>query len=281
MIRFIIAIALFVASFSVEAQIKVPQASPKSELTQIVGLTEVKVEYSRPSAKGRMIFGDLVPFGKVWRAGANANTTISFSEDVVINGTTLKKGEYALYIIPRADEWDIIFYTDTNNWGNPEKWDDAKVALKASAKTEILNRAVETFTINVANTDLSSANLEFSWEKTLVALKFEVPTQKTAMASIDKVLAGPTAGDYYAAAQYYFTSNGDLNKALTFVTKAYDMHEKKPYWYARLKSQIQAKLGDKKSAVETAKLSLEGAKAANNADYVKMNEESIKEWSKK
>lgn len=281
MIRFIIAIAVFIASFSLKAQIKVPQASPKSELTQIVGLTEVKVEYSRPSAKGRMIFGDLVPFGKVWRAGANANTTISFSEDVVINGTTLKKGEYALYISPKADEWEIIFYTDTNNWGNPEKWDDAKVALKASAKTEVLNRPVETFTINIANTDLNSAHLEFSWEKTLVALKFEVPTQKTAMASIDKVLSGPTAGDYYAAAQYYFTSNGDLNKALTYITKAYDLHEKKPYWYSRLKSQIQAKLGDKKSAVETAKISLEGAKAANNPDYVKMNEESIKEWSKK
>jgi hypothetical protein len=281
MIRFIIAIAVFIASLSVEAQIKVPQASPKSELTQTVGLTEVKIEYSRPSAKGRVIFGDLVPFGKVWRAGANANTTISFSEDVVINGATLKKGEYALYISPKADEWEIIFYSDTNNWGNPEKWDDAKVALKASAKTEVLNRTVETFTINIANTDLNSANLEFSWEKTLVALKFEVPTQKTAMASIDKVLSGPTAADYFSAAQYYFSSNGDLNKALAYATKAYDMHEKKPYWYSRLKSQIQAKLGDKKAAVETAKISLEGAKAANNPDYVKMNEESIKEWSKK
>lgn len=281
MIRFIIAIAVFIASLSVEAQIKVPQASPKSELTQTVGLTEVKIEYSRPSAKGRVIFGDLVPFGKVWRAGANANTTISFSEDVVINGTTLKKGEYALYISPKADEWEIIFYSDTNNWGNPEKWDDTKVALKASAKTEVLNRTVETFTINIANTDLNSANLEFSWEKTLVALKFEVPTQKTAMASIDKVLSGPTAADYFSAAQYYFSSNGDLNKALAYATKAYDMHEKKPYWYSRLKSQIQAKLGDKKAAVETAKISLEGAKAANNPDYVKMNEESIKEWSKK
>ncbi|WP_136666480.1 DUF2911 domain-containing protein [Flavobacterium sp. H122] len=281
MVRFIIAIAVFIASLSVEAQIKVPQASPKAVVTQTVGLTEVEIEYSRPSAKGRVIFGDLVPFGKVWRTGANANTTISFSEDVVINGASLKKGKYALYITPKADEWEVFFYADTNNWGNPEKWDDSKVALKASAKTELLNRTVETFTIGIANTDLNSANLEFSWEKTLVALKFEVPTQKTALASIDKVLSGPTAADYYAAAQYYFSSNGDLNKAFAYVTKAYDMHEKKPYWYSRLKSQIQAKLGDKKGALETAKVSLEGAKAANNPDYVKMNEESIKEWSKK
>lgn len=281
MIRFIIAIAVFIASFSLEAQIKVPQASPKSTLIQTVGLTDIDIEYSRPSAKGRVIFGDLVPFGKVWRTGANANTTISFSDDVVINGATLKKGKYALYTIPKADEWEILFYTDTNNWGNPEKWDDSKVAIKASAKTEILNRHVETFTIGINNTDNNFANLEFAWEKTLVALKFEVPTQKVAMASIDKTLSGPSATDYYSAAQYFFQTNGDLNKALSYATKAYDMHEKKPYWYSRLKSQIQAKLGDKKGALETAKISLEAAKAANNTDYVKMNEDSIKEWSKK
>ena len=281
MTRIIVALVVFIASLTVEAQIKVPQASPKSVLTQTVGLTDVEIEYSRPSAKGRVVFGDLVPFGKVWRTGANANTTISFSEDVSINGTTLKKGKYALYVSPKADEWEILFYTDTNNWGNPEKWDDTKVALKTNAKTELLNRNVETFTIGIANTGIDSAYIEFSWEKTLVSIKFDVPTNKTAIASIDKVLAGPSAGDYFAAAQYYFNSNADLNKALSYVNKAYEMHEKKPFWYSRLKSQIQAKLGDKKSAIETAKISLAAAEVAKNADYVKMNQDSIAEWSKK
>lgn len=281
MIRVIIAIATFIISLTVQAQIKVPEASPKSMISQTVGLTDVEIDYHRPSAKERVVFGNLVPFGQVWRAGANENTTISFSEDVTINGATLKKGKYALYITPKADEWTIFFYTDTNNWGTPEKWDDAKVALKANAKTELLNRNVETFTIGIANTGMDAAYLEFAWEKTLVALKFDVPTNKTALASIDKVLAGPAPSDYFSAAQYYFNSNGDLNKALTYVTKAYDMHEKKPYWYARLKSQIQAKLGDKKGAIETAKISLAAAQAANNQDYVKMNQDSIAEWSKK
>lgn len=281
MVRVIIALAMFVASFSIEAQVKVPQASPKSTLIQTVGLTNIEIEYSRPSAKGRVIFGDLVPFGKVWRTGANANTTIAFSDDVVISDTTLKKGKYALYVSPKADEWEIFFYTTTDNWGTPEKWDDAKVALKVNVKTEILNRNVETFTIGINNTDNNYAHLELSWEKTLVALKFEVPTHKIANASIDKVLSGPSAADYFSAAQYYFQSNGDLSKALAYVTKAYDMHEKKPYWYARLKSQIQAKLGDKKGAIETAKVSLAGAQAENNQDYVKMNLDSIAEWSKK
>ncbi|MFK6999897.1 DUF2911 domain-containing protein [Flavobacterium oreochromis] len=281
MIRFIIGAVAFLASLLSHSQIKVPQASPKALLTQTVGLTEVEIEYSRPSIKGRIVFGDLVPFGKIWRAGANANTTITFSDDIIINGATLKKGKYALYVMPKPDEWEIYFYNDTNNWGIPEKWDDAKVALKASAKTEILNKSIETFTIGVSNTDFNGANIEFLWEKTSVSLHFDVPTNKTAIASIDKTLNGPTSGDYFTASQYYYNTNVDLNKALQYVNKAYEMNEKKPFWYTRLKSQIQAKLGDYKGAIETAKNSLEGAKSANNSDYIKMNEESIKEWAKK
>jgi len=279
--KLLAAIILLIANITVTAQIKVPQSSPKGLVSQTVGLTDIEIEYSRPSARGRVVFGDLVPFGQVWRAGANQNTTISFSDDVIVNGVTLTKGKYALYITPKADQWTIFFYSETNNWGNPEKWDDAKVALKVDVKTELLNRHVETFTIGVSETKMDSANLEFSWEKTLVALKFEVPTQKTANASIDKVLSGPAAGDYFSAAQFYFNSNGDLNKALAYVNKAYEMNEKKPYWYTRLKSQIQAKLGDKKGAIETAKISLAAAEIAKNPDYVKMNQDSIAEWSKK
>ncbi|MDI9311151.1 MAG: DUF2911 domain-containing protein [Limnohabitans sp.] len=281
MIRIIIALVVFISTLTVDAQIKIPQASPKADVFQTVGLTDIEINYHRPSMKGRVVFGDLVPFGKVWRTGANENTTISFSEDVLVNGMSLKKGKYAIYTIPNLDNWDIMFYTDTNNWGNPEKWDDAKVALKVNVRSEIINKPIETFTIAINNTDLNFATLDFSWERTFVSLKIEVPTNKAALASIDKVLAGPTAGDYFSAAQYFFNSNSDLNRALNYVNKAYEMNEKKPFWYTRLKSQIQAKLGDKKGAIETAKISLEAAKIANNADYVKMNEDSIKEWSKR
>ncbi len=281
MYKIIVALALMIASYTIEAQVKIPQASPKASVMQKVGLTDVEIDYNRPSMKGRVVFGELVPFDKVWRTGANENTIISLSEDVVINGATLKKGKYSIYTIPNADNWEIIFYATTDNWGNPETWDEAKVVLKANAKPEVLNRNIETFTIAINNVDNNFANLEFSWEKTLVALKFEVPTQKAALASIDKTLAGPVATDYFSAAQYFYQSNGDLNKALTYVNKAYEMHDKKPYWYTRLKSQIQAKLGDKKGAIETAKLSLAAAQAAKNDDYVKMNQDSISDWSKK
>ncbi len=273
-------LAVFAFSF-VGAQVKSPQASPKATLDQMVGLTEVVIDYSRPSAKGRNVFGDLVPFGKLWRTGANANTTISFSEDVIIGGATLKKGKYSLYTTPRSEAWEVVFYSDTDNWGNPEKWDETKVALKTTVKPEKLNRNVESFTIGINNLDNNFGHLEISWEKTIVAIKFEVPTQKATLASIDKALAGPTAGDYFAAAQYYFQANLDSSKALTYVNKALDMNADKPFWYNRLKSLIQAKLGDKKGAIETAKLSLASAETAKNNDYIKMNKDSIAEWSKK
>lgn len=270
-----------IANYAIEAQVKTPQASPKCTLTQVVGLTTVEIVYSRPSAKGRDVFNNLVPFGKLWRTGANENTTISFSDDVVIDGKTLPKGKYALYTTPRADNWEIVFYTATDNWGNPETWEETKIALKTTAKSEHLNRFVESFTIGVNNLDNNFAHLELSWENTIVALKFEVPTQKTAMASIDKALAGPASGDYFSSAQYLFQSNGDLAKAMTYVNKALDMSKDKPYYYSRLKSLIQAKQGDKKGAIETAKIALAAAEMAKNQDYVKMNKESIAEWSKK
>ncbi len=279
--KILLALAIILSSFGSQAQVTTPQPSPKATLNQIVGLTDVEIEYSRPGVKGRNIFGDLVPFGKVWRTGANSNTTINFSEDVVIDGKTLKKGKYALYTLPKVESWEIIFYSKTDNWGNPEVWNESDVALRATVDPEMLNRNIESFTIDINNLDNNFAILNLSWEKTLVSLKFEVPTQKMAMASIDKVLAGPSGGDYFSAAQFYFQSNGDLTKALTYVNKALELNKENPYWYTKLKSLIQAKLGDKKGAIETARMSLAAAKAAKNNDYVKMNEDNIIEWSKK
>lgn len=279
--KIVFALAVILSSFGSQSQVLTPQPSPKCILNQVVGLTDVEIEYSRPGTKGRNVFGDLVPFGKVWRTGANANTTISFSEDVIIDGKTLKKGKYALFTLPKVESWEIIFYSKTDNWGNPEEWNEADVALRASAVPEILNRNVESFTIDINNLDNNFAHLNLSWEKTLVSLKFEVPTQKKAMESIDKVLSGPSAGDYFSAAQFYYQSNGDLTKALNYVNKALELKKESPFWYTKLKSLIQAKLGDKKGAIETARLSLAAAKAAKNNDYIKMNEDNILEWSNK
>lgn len=282
--KIIIALVVILTNFIVEAQVKTPQSSPESTVLQTVGLTKVEVAYHRPSIKGRVVFGDLVPFGKVWRTGANENTTISFSDDVVIDGKTLAKGKYALYTLPKADNWEVIFYKTTDNWGTPETWDEANIVLKANAKPIITDRRLETFTISFGNIDLDSATLEIAWEKTYINLKFEVPTKKAVTASIEKVLAGPTAGDFFSAGQYYFQSNSDYNKSLELVNKGIAMTKagaEVPFWYLRQKSLIQAKLNDIKGAIESAKLSLDGATKAKNNDYIKMNNESIAEWSKK
>jgi tetratricopeptide (TPR) repeat protein len=175
----------------------------------------------------------------------------------------------------------VIFYSTTNNWGNPEAWNEANVVLRTTVKEEALQKPVESFTIGISNLTADSADLDMAWENSSVSMKFEVPTQKVTLANIEKILAGPTSADYFSAAQYIYQSNGDNAKALNYVDKALDMSTEKPYWYTRLKSLIQAKLGDKKGAVETANISLVAAETVKNQDYVKMNRESIAEWSKK
>ena len=278
--KIIFMLALIIANFTIEAQVKTPQASPKSSSIQTVGLTEVEIEYSRPAMKGRTVFGNVVPFGKIWRTGANANSTVSFSEDVTIGGKTLKKGKYAIYTTPKVDSWEVSFYTDTDSWGVPDNWSESKIALKTTVKPEMLTRPVESLTIAVNGITNDSAVLEISWVKTLVPLKFEVPTNKAAMASIERTLAGPSSNDYFAAGQYLYQSNGDLKLANEYVNKSLEMNKDKPFWMIRQKALIQAKLGDKKGAIETAKQSMAAAKAAKNDDYVKMNQDSINEWSK-
>ena len=267
--------------FSVDAQIKTPQPSPFSKVEQVVGLTDVTLEYSRPSMNGRTIFGDLVPYGKLWRAGANKNTMITFSDEVVIAGNTLKAGAYAIFITPSEKSWEVIFYSDTNNWGAPKTIDAAKVAAKVKIETMELPMKVETFTITFDNLTSGSAELGFIWENTMANLKFEVPTAKTVTASIEKVMAGPSANDYYAAAVYNLSEGKDLEQAKDWMEKAMSMTKDPKFYQLRKQSLIYAALGDKKKAISTAKESLAKAEKAENADYIKMNKDSLKEWGAK
>lgn len=278
--KIVIVLSLIVSHFTVDAQVKIPETSPKAIVKQVVGLTDVEIVYSRPSARGRAVYGNLVPFGQLWRTGANDNSTISFSDDVVINGKTLKKGKYALYTIPNIQSWEVIFYTKTDNWGTPKEFEESKVALKTSVKEEALPKPVETFTLAINNLDSSSATLDISWENSYVSLKFEVPTKKLAIASIEKTLAGPSPEEYYTAAQYYYQSNSDIAKGRAYIDKAVELSKAVPFYYLRLKSLIQAKQGDKKGAIETAKWSISASEAAGNKEYVEMNKASIDEWSR-
>lgn len=262
------------------AQIEVPQPSPSTTIEQEVGLTNVTLKYSRPGMRGRSIFGELVPFGEKWRTGANNNTTITFDTNVTIEGKELEAGSYAIFTVPNKDKWEVIFYKDTNNWGLPQQWDDNKVALKATAQVQEMPMPMETFTILIDELKNDSAAINFIWDDTVATLKFEVPTDEQALASINRVMNGPTSADYFAAATYYHDAKKDNKQALEWINKALEMQkgENAPFWLLRKKSLIQADLGMKKEAIQTAKLSLAAAEKAGNKDYVKMNQDSLKEW---
>lgn len=271
--------ACFLFISEAQAQLKTPQPSTTVKLETTIGLTSVTLDYSRPSKKGRDIFGDLVPFDALWRTGANENTKITFGDKVTIGGTELKKGTYAIYTKPGKTSWEVYFYADATNWGNPQVWDESKVTAKVIA-TPRSNSFVETFTINIGNVTNDSFDLEFAWDQLLVPVKVELNTKQKVTENIKKVLAGPSASDYFNAARYYNDEKTDLKQALEWVNKSIEMGSDL-FYINRLKSLIQAGLGDYKGALATAKKSLEQAQTAGNADYVKMNQESIEEWSKK
>lgn len=262
-----------------ELKISTPQPSPLGKISQRVGLTDIDIAYSRPGVKGRTIFGELVAFGKIWRTGANSNTKITFSSDVMIDGQSLKAGSYGLYSIPNKDTWEIIFYSEADKNGVPRDWDDNKIAAKTSVKVGSMPMNIETFTIAFNDVTSTSTIIGLLWEKTYVGIKIEVPTDQMVSATIDAVMAAsPKAGDYYNAAIYYSQQDKDIKKANEWMEKAMSMIEKPGFWQLRQQSLIYAKIGETEKAIATAKKSLEGAKAAKNEAYIKMNSESLKEW---
>ena len=274
---FIAALFLLLAG-TTNAQLA-PRLSPEVKVEQKVGLTDISVKYSRPGKRDRVIFGDVVPFGEIWRTGANENTVISFSDAVVFGKDTLKAGTYSLYTKPAKESWEVIFYSDFSNWGTPEEWNETKVALRVSTKPVALKETVETFTIAIETIQSAGATLTLAWDKTQVAIPFTVPTDAKVMANIKKTMGGPTANDYFGAAQYYYENKRDTKQALIWVDKAIELRPD-TYWILRLKALLQAEAGDKKAATETVKKALELAQKDDNQDYVKMLNKSIEEWSK-
>ncbi|MCC6723751.1 MAG: DUF2911 domain-containing protein [Saprospiraceae bacterium] len=264
------------------AQIKTPAASPTAKITQNVGLTDVTVEYSRPSVKGRTIFGGLVPFGEMWRTGANKNTIVTFSAPVKIGGTDLKAGSYSLFTVPGQSEWEIIFYTDTENWGVPQTWDATKEAVRFKVKSEAFPMNIESFMIDLG--DLTNDGLTFGigWEKTWVSFPIKLTTDEVVTAAITKTMAGPSGDDFYAAGRYYFEAGKDLKQAYDWIHKSNEMDGKEPkFWKLRQESLVLAALGKYKDAVAVAERSKTLAVEAKNKDYERMNTDSIAEWKKK
>ncbi|ERM83253.1 hypothetical protein P872_16375 [Rhodonellum psychrophilum GCM71 = DSM 17998] len=277
--KYIILFMSLIFSLNIEGigqQIQMPQASPSAQISQKVGLTDVTVEYSRPSTKGRKIFGELVPFGEVWRTGANAATLITFSTDVNIERNPLPKGTYALYSIPGKNDWTIIFSKNTKLWGSVG-YNQEEDVFRFKVKPGKTGNKYETMEITFVDMTDTGASLSIKWENTRVKFRIETEVDEIVMAEIkamviDKEPENP--GLYYQAANYYFTTGKDLNTALEWITKSVESDPK--YWTMHLKAKIELGLGMKKEAAESAKKSMEMAREAKNPDYVSLNERLIK-----
>jgi len=280
--KFITAIFVFcLATISLSAQqIKTPAASPRISITQTVGLSKISLDYSRPSAKGRTIFGadGLVQNGKMWRLGANASTKITFEEAVTIDGKSVPAGEYALYAIPNADLWTFIIHKNTSYWGVGQDYTSSEDLMRLTAKPQETSHYVETLDIGINSIAGDKAHLVVQWENTQVEFPIQMEVDARVMANIKDVMEGTSRADYYTAARYFYDNGKDLSQALSWIKKANDFSAK--YWQLRLQSEIEAKLGDYTTAVKTAATAKEAASKAGNEEYVRIITDNVAMWKK-
>lgn len=281
-LNLMLAAALTCGAGVAQAQIEMPAASPAASVTQKIGLTDVKVEYSRPSLKKRTVGKEIATYGQLWRTGANNATKLTFGDDVTIQGTRVPAGEYTLLSIPGKDEWTIIINKNLKLSGNDDKnYKQEEDVARFKVKPQQNPREIETFTINFANLKTNSADLELLWDNTIASFTIEAEVDSKVMADIQaKVLNGKevTPALYASAATYYFETDKDMKQALEWMKKANEATPR--FWTLHTQAKIQAKLKDYKGAIKTAEKSLALAKEANNTDYVRMNEQAIAEWKK-
>lgn len=265
---------LSIGTFTVSAQgLKVPAPSPSQTIKQSFGLGDISVDYSRPAVKGRVIFGDLVPYGKIWRTGANASTKLTFSDDITFGDVPVKAGTYALYTIPGKTSWTVMLYSDLTLGGNTADYNKEKEVARISVPAKFTEAKTESFTINIAKVKPTTATIELLWENTRVPIKIATEIDGKVMKNIDAALANDTR-PYFQAASYYFDNDKDLSKAKMWVEKAAEQNPK-AFWVRLLKAKIELKMGDKKAAIATANEVITLATEAKNDDYVKMAKELI------
>ncbi len=284
--KLILFILLFSASEMALAQIALPSPSSAGKVYAKVGLTDVEINYSRPKMKGRLIYGEgddyLVPFGKIWRTGANSGTIITTDKDLSVEGSNLPAGEYMIITIPGKDAWQVIFYKDTSLGGNMANHKQENEQLRVSVKPTKLTEAVQTMTFNISDLseDNTKAAIELAWENTSVKIGIATDFDKEVMADIaNKTKVSPN--NYAAAANYYYNNGKDLDQAIEWMTLAIEARPN-AFWNIHTKAQMQAKKGDTKGALATAGESLAKAKAADSDfGYIKQNEDLIAELNKK
>lgn len=278
----ILAVFLLTMGIQGNAQITHPKASPFAVVEQEVGLSKISVKYSRPAAKGRKIFGGLVPYGRIWRVGANESTKITVDTDMIVMGNTLPEGTYALYAFPEASAWQIVFHNNTSHWGDGRKNYDAKEDLfRINVKPKSVTQFQENFLIAFDSITHNSANMSLTWATTQISIPFTVDTHAQMEIEIVKQIAeNPKAQTYYEAARYLQEQEKDYERALEYLNKALELGGD-TYYFHRVKSLVEAALGDYDSAIQSAEKSLEISKSLEKDEFVRMNENNIAKWKMK
>lgn len=258
----------FISLHTQAQQLKVPAPSPSQTVKQNFALGDVSIDYSRPGIKGRVIYGDVVPFGKTWRTGANATTKITFSDDIKLEGNDVKAGTYGIYTVPNKDSWDIMLYKDLTLAGNVADYKPENEVLRFKVKPTVLGNKVETFTINFADITSTSATIELLWENTRIPIKLTADIDAKIMKNIDANVVADNR-PYFQAAGYYYDNGKDLKQALAWIDKAVEQNPK-AFFMMMLKAKIEYKLKDKAAGKASAEKTISLAKEAKNDDYVAM-----------
>ena len=275
--RIVLAGLSIMACLLVDAQLKVPAPSPAQMVRQDFGLGNIEISYSRPGVRNRKIFGDLVPFGKVWRTGANSATTINFSDEVIIGGKTVPAGKYGLLSIPGKNEWILIISKQTDVT-SPADYEEAKDVVRVNTRAVKTKTSTETFSISIQDIKSTTCNLVINWDRKMVTLPIRTEIDGRIMASIDAAMKTEKP-PYYSAAMYYMENGKDLNQALVWFDKAIESNLK-AFWIHHQRANCLAKLGRKEDAIVGAERSKALAAEAKNDDYVKLNEKLIAELKK-
>ena len=266
----LVSTTLYFTGFAQE--LKTPAPSPATTVKQEFALSNVELSYSRPSMKGRTIFGDLVPYGKVWRTGANSATTLTFGDEVTIGNTKIPAGKYGLLTIPGQDEWTIII-TKQVDVTSPAAYKESEDVARLKVKPETMPFSIETFTILFDNIRPTEMNILLLWDRVAVTVPVKTEIDSKVMAQIDNLMTKSNP-PYFSAAAYYLENGKDLNKAVEWFDKAIKQTPD-AFWVYHQKARALAKLGKKNEAVTVAQKSIELAKKAKNDDYVALNEKLI------
>lgn len=265
-----IAFVCLFAAAGINAQVKMPAPSPTQTIKQDFALGAIEVKYSRPAAKGRKVFGDLVPYNKLWRTGANAATLIKFTDAVEIQGKKVDTGSYVLYTIPGKESWEIILNKGLSNWGI-DGYKESEDVLRFKVNARPNKDKVENFTMQFADIKPETCSLDIMWENTAVSIPFTATIKERIRAQLTEALKGDKKPNWLAA-QFYNEYDNNPAKALEYATAA-TKDNPKAFWVWLYKAKIEQSMGNKAAALESSKTSWTLATEAKNDDYVKMNEE--------